>query len=62
MQSRQGLNLRAEAIEVTWCACERCLGMGPHSMTLTRNGQEKTIDLRRFCCLTSNCKATELRD
>lgn len=39
-----------DAIQVTWCACERCLGLGPRSITLHARGRERTIELARECC------------
>lgn len=44
------VELPYESIKITWCACERCLALGPRSMTLHRGGREKTFALQGECC------------
>jgi hypothetical protein len=53
MHSLKAMNLRGEAVKVTWCACERCLALGPHTMTLVRNGRAREVALRTDCCGTA---------
>jgi hypothetical protein len=62
MHPLHAVDFGKEAIKVTWCTCERCLAMGPRSVTLVKNGREKTLNLRGDCCLTSNCQAADAWD
>jgi hypothetical protein len=50
MHSSRELELREDAVKVTWCACEHCNAAGPKSMTLIRNHHEYTVDLDLHCC------------
>ncbi len=50
MHSSKGLELRDEAVEITWCACEMCGAVGPRSMTLFENQREYQLELSSQCC------------
>jgi hypothetical protein len=55
MYSNTGGTLGADAVTVTWCSCERCLAVGPRTMTLTKMGRERVISLHTDCCRTTAC-------
>jgi hypothetical protein len=46
----RALELPSVAIKVTWCACARCLALGPRWMTLNKGGHETTVALSGECC------------
>jgi hypothetical protein len=45
------------AAKITWCACERCLALGPQPVTLKQGGRARTVSFRHTCCGTSNTNA-----
>jgi hypothetical protein len=45
MHASKELDLDAEAVRITWCACERCNAVGPRFMTVIRNRHEYTVQL-----------------
>jgi hypothetical protein len=52
MLSHKGTEFKTDAVTVTWCSCERCLALGPRTMTLTRMGRECIVSLHAECCST----------
>ena len=50
MNSARELELHDEAVKVTWCACERCSVIGPHSMTLVKHHHEEFFEFEQDCC------------
>ena len=50
MHFSKAMDLRDGAVKVTWCACERCLAVGPRTMTMVRNGRAREVSLRTDCC------------
>src|SRR6185503_20720679 len=50
MQSSNKMELRDEAVKVTWCACESCRSVGPRAMTIVRHHQEYIVPLSSECC------------
>jgi hypothetical protein len=56
MQSPKELELRDEAVKVTWCSCETCRAMKPRAMTIVRHHHEYSVPL------TSDCRHLELEE
>ncbi len=50
MHPQRDMEFEAEAVKVTWCACERCNAIGPRQMTVVRNRREYSVTLRFECC------------
>jgi hypothetical protein len=50
MHSSNELELKDEAVKLTWCACELCNAVGPRFMTLVKNHHEYTVELSSQCC------------
>jgi hypothetical protein len=49
MHSLKTLEIKDEAVKITWCACAVCSAVGPRFMTLIRN-HEYTVELDTHCC------------
>jgi hypothetical protein len=45
MNASKELEFEAQAVKITWCACERCNAVGPRYMTVVRNRHEYTVQL-----------------
>ncbi len=50
MHPHENAEFEAQAVKVTWCACERCNAVGPRQMTVVKNKREYSVTLQFECC------------